>query len=202
MPPGTAPQRVLAAVRDFAREEFALKHRYAMVLHTDEPHPHVHLVVKAVSEQGSRLTIRKATLRMWRAEFARRLREQGIAANATERAVRGQVNSRKVDGVYRAVARNDSSHMRQRTQQVANELSEGGIRIEPGKGKLAKTRRDVQQSWRHVTAVLTHQKRSDLATEVLRFVDQMPPPLTEKEQIAAAIVARMKESRISEPPLR
>lgn len=47
MPPGTSPKGVLKATRDFAREEFALKHRYVLVLHTDEPHPHVHLVVKA-----------------------------------------------------------------------------------------------------------------------------------------------------------
>lgn len=47
MPPGTSPQTVLAAVRKFAVNEFAFQHRYALVLHTDEPHPHVHLVVKA-----------------------------------------------------------------------------------------------------------------------------------------------------------
>src|SRR5882672_1486466 len=88
MPPGTPPHGVLAAVRNFAREEFALKHRYAMVLHTDEPH--LHVVVKAVSEQGVRLNIRKPTLREWRREFARHLRAQGIAANATDRFVRGQ----------------------------------------------------------------------------------------------------------------
>ena len=66
MPAGTPPDKVLAAVKNFAREEFGLKHRYAMVLHTDEPHPHVHMVVKAISEQGVRLNIRKATLREWR----------------------------------------------------------------------------------------------------------------------------------------
>jgi len=47
MPAGTPPEKVLKSVRNFAREEFALKHRYAMVLHTDEPHPHVHMVIKA-----------------------------------------------------------------------------------------------------------------------------------------------------------
>src|SRR5882757_8324647 len=88
MPPGTPPGKVLQAVRNFARDEFALKHRYAMVLHTDEPHAHVHVVVKAVSEQGKRLNIRKATLRAWRREFARHLRALGVAANATERAIR------------------------------------------------------------------------------------------------------------------
>ena len=35
MPAGTPPNKVLAAVKDFAREEFGAKHRYAMVLHTD-----------------------------------------------------------------------------------------------------------------------------------------------------------------------
>src|SRR5580658_9086464 len=52
MPPGTPAEGVFQAARNLAREEFALKHRYALVLHTDEPHPHVHLVVKAVSEEG------------------------------------------------------------------------------------------------------------------------------------------------------
>jgi hypothetical protein len=87
MPPGTPAKGVLEAARNFASEEFGSKHRYALVLHTDEEHPHVHLVVKAVSEQGVRLNVRKAVLREWRREFARHLREQGIAANATERAV-------------------------------------------------------------------------------------------------------------------
>src|SRR3984885_6557956 len=96
MPPGTPPDKVLGAVRNFAREEFWGQHRYALTLHTDEPHPHVHLVLKAVSEQGVRLNIKKATLRHWRSEFAPNLRARGVEANATERAVRGQyLKSRK-----------------------------------------------------------------------------------------------------------
>ena len=35
--------------RMFSREQFPSKHRYAVVLHTGEPHLHVHLVVKAES---------------------------------------------------------------------------------------------------------------------------------------------------------
>ncbi len=53
MPAGTSPEKVQAAVRNFAREEFGLKHRYVMALHTDEPHPHVHLVLKARSDAGA-----------------------------------------------------------------------------------------------------------------------------------------------------
>lgn len=86
MPAGTPPDKLLAAVRDFARKEYAPKHRYALALHTDEPHPHVHVVVRAINEEGERLNIRKATLRYWRKAYARLLRNHTIAAKATPRA--------------------------------------------------------------------------------------------------------------------
>src|SRR5437879_8226729 len=147
MPAGTPPDKVLAAVKNFAREEFGLKHRYAMALHTDEPHPHVHMVVKAVSEQGVRLNVRRATLRKWRREFARHLRALGVAANATERAVRGQSQSPKLDGIYRPERRGDSRRTRDRVEAVARELAKGDLRVEAGKAKLLETRKQVQQGW-------------------------------------------------------
>jgi hypothetical protein len=91
MPPGTNPDKVLAAVQNLCRDEFALKHRYVMALHMDDPHPHVHVVLKAVSEQGTRLNIKKAQLKEWRSKFAAHLRGLGVAANATPRQFRGVV---------------------------------------------------------------------------------------------------------------
>jgi hypothetical protein len=41
----------------------------------------------------------------WRREFARRLRQQGVDANAAEQAVRGQIANSKSDGIYRATRR-------------------------------------------------------------------------------------------------
>src|SRR5262249_29769580 len=124
MPAGTPPAKLLAAVRNFAREEFALQHRYVLALHTDEPHPHVHIVVKAMSEQGVRLNIRNSTLREWRKKFARHLRAQGVAANATERAVRGEGRSNKLDGIYRPMMdeTRGSTHMRGKVAAVAAQL--------------------------------------------------------------------------------
>jgi len=90
MPPGTNPDKVLSAVQNLCREEFALKHRYAMALHTDDAHPHVHVVLKARSEQGQRLNISKSHLKEWRVKFAAHLRELGVAANATPREFRDQ----------------------------------------------------------------------------------------------------------------
>lgn len=187
MPPGTPAKGVLQAARNFAREEFTLKHRYALVLHTDEPHPHVHVVVKAVSEQGERLNIRKATLREWRQEFARHLRDQGIAANATERAVRGESRTHKKDGIYRAAQRGDSTHARARTEAVAAELLEGALRVEPARSKLIRTRNQVERGWRSVSDTLVDQNHPDLAARVRRFIDQMLPPRSEKEQLAASL---------------
>ncbi len=184
MPAGTSPDGLLAASRAFAREQFAFKHRYAMVLHTDQDHPHVHLVVKAMSELGERLNIRKATLREWRREFARHLREQGIEANATERPVRGQSRTYKADGIYRAALRGASIHARERTDAVAVDLLSGTLRIEAGKSKLVHTRSEVERGWRAVSDVLIAQGQTDLAGEVRRFSEQMLPPLSEKEWIA------------------
>jgi integrase len=127
MPAGTPPKKVVAAVRDFAREEFGRRHRYAMVLHTDEPHPHVHVVVKAVSEAGVRLNISRETLQHWRREFARQLRAQGVEANATERRVRGQSRTSKLDSIFRAAQRGESSHMATRVRDVVRELKAGSL---------------------------------------------------------------------------
>lgn len=192
MPPGTPPKGVLAAARGFAREEFALKHRYALVLHTDEPHPHVHLVVKAVSEQGERLNIHKSTLREWRREFARQLRAQGIAANATERAVRGETRAPKLDGIYRAAQRGDSTHTRLRAELAADELLRGKLRVEPAKSKLVGTRREVEHGWRATSEVLVAQGHPELAAEVRRFMDNLPPVRTEKELIVEALASRLR----------
>ena len=195
MPPGTPAKAVLEAARNFAREEFALKHRYALVLHTDEPHPHIHLVVKAVSERGERLNIRKATLREWRREFARHMRDQGIEANATERAVRGQARAPKLDGIYRAALRGDSTHTRERTQAVASELANGRLLAEPARLRLRETRGEIERGWRAIGDILLAQGQSELANQVRKFLEQMQQPTTEKEQIAALLRQRTRESR-------
>jgi hypothetical protein len=196
MPPGTPPEKVLAAVKNFARAEFGLKHRYAMVLHTDEPHPHVHMVVKAVSEQGERLNIRKPMLRVWRREFARQLRLLGVSANATERAVRGQSQTSKRDGIYRAAKRAESRFVQERTDAVAAELKRGDFRIESGKVMLLNTREAVRAGWDTVRNLLPDGGRPDLSWLVGRLLDRMRSPDTDKEQIAAGLNPRTRASSI------
>lgn len=195
MPPGTPPDKVLAAVRNFATQEFALQHRYAMVLHTDEPHPHVHIVVKAVSEQGERLNIRKETLRHWRAEFARHLRALGVEANATERAVRGEQQTTMSDGIYRAMRRGDSSHMRDRVESAAKALSDGRRPNEPGKATLAETRLEVMSGWAAASDLLDQQGQSALATRLRGFVAALSPARTDRERITEQLIRQLAVQR-------
>jgi hypothetical protein len=198
MPAGTPPKKVQAAVRNFAREEFALKHRYVMALHTDEPHPHVHVLVKATSNEGQRLYIKKATLREWRKGFAHHLRELGVPANATPRYVRGVTSYQKPDGIYRARLRGESTHFIKRVKAVAQELKEGKLQVESGKAKLLCTREEVRSGWLAVNDELMRQGHPEIAAQVKQYVEQMPRPLTEKEYIATKLLERARKPRVRE----
>ncbi len=197
MPAGTPPDKVLSAVRNFAREQFWGQHRYAFALHTDEDHPHVHLVLKAVSEQGIRLNIQKATLRVWRSEFARNLRLIGVPANATERAVRGQDHKAKKDGIYRAGLRGDSSYVRAQAEAVASELLTGDIHIDRGKRTLIETRKQVVRGWAQVATALKKEGELMLADKVRSFAAGFSPPRTDRELVAQELISRGRTVRTS-----
>ena len=183
MPAGTPPAGLLRGAQAFARETFGAKHRYAMVLHTDEPHPHVHMIVKAVSEEGVRLNIRKATLREWRREFARHLRAQGIRASATDKAVRGATRAKLSDGTYRGMLRGASrrnwEHLGARGMETASEAS--------GRELLLRTRAQVERGWLAVAEILDRQGQRDLAWHVRRFTDALPLVRTDRELLRQAL---------------
>jgi hypothetical protein len=192
MPPGTPPDKVLEAVRNFAREEFGLKHRYALVLHTDEPHPHVHMVVKAMSEQGERLNIRKATLRVWRSEFARHLRVLGAPANATDRQVRGETKPQKSDGLYWEKLRADLSHRRDTEAEGFRVASTGDSHRKRRNVGLVQSPEQVARGWTALAGDLELQGLHDLARDVRKFVSRMLPIA---DQIQNAPDARGQEDR-------
>lgn len=192
MPEGTPAEKLLLASWDFAREQFALKHRYALAMHTDQDRPYVHLVVKAVSEDGRRLNIRKATLREWRGLFAQHLRAHGIAANATERAVRGQTRLSFKDAIYRASFRGDPRYLRERVLRIAEELRDGGLKRNPGKTKLLETRSDVIVGWHAVADALLGAGQGAIAEKIWGFIGGMHRPLTTDEQLVSKLEERTR----------
>jgi hypothetical protein len=190
---------VLAAARNFAQEKFALQHRYAMVLHTDQPHPHVHMVVKAEGEHGRRLHINKEMLREWREDFARMMRDQGIAANATPRVTRGRSKGRTNDRIYRAQRRGASTALRRQVTSVARELKETGTVRDPSRKKLLETRKAVVDGWMWVADILDRQGEVSLAGDLRYFAKHLPPVLTDRERIAAGILNHRDRRRAALP---
>lgn len=195
MPAGTPADKVLLATQGFCREQFALKHRYVLALHTDEPHPHVHVIIKAISEQGERLNIRKATLREWREEFASQLRLVGVPANATPRFIRGETRPRKSDGIFRAARRGASTHIRQRVEAAAAALREANNNGEPAKLRLRETRRELEREWLATSDALRSQGQTALAEQTRHFVDGLPPARTEREWLTAGLIEQARRHR-------
>jgi len=185
MPSPTPPDKVLAAARKFALEKFGTEHRYAMALHVDQRHPHVHMVVKAESEHGRRLHIDKEMLRTWREDFARMMRKQGIAANATPRVLRGKNKGKTKDAIYRAQRRGASHAVREKLKNVVHELQSTGTLRDPAKGHLVETRKALVAAWARTADQLDAQGEATLAGEVRHFSRHLPPVLTDRERLAA-----------------
>jgi hypothetical protein len=187
MPSPTPPDKVLAAARKFALEKFALQHRYAMVLHTDQKHPHVHMVVKAESEDGRRLHIDKDMLRHWREDFAQAMRQRGVVANATPRFARGRNKRKASDAIFKAGQRGASTALRERAQEIARQLLKNGSLQEPARPKLIETRKALTDAWLNVANALDSQGETSLASEVRNFTRHLPRVLTDRERVAVAL---------------
>lgn len=189
MPAPTPPDKVLAAARRFGREHFGARHRYAMVLHTHQAHPHVHMVVKAENEQGRRLHIDKQMLRQWREEFAQLMREQGVAANATPRVVRGRKKEGTKGSVYRALRRDGERLYVARTLSRGNEDRPVGI-MALAEESLRRTRESVVAYWRKTADILDAQGEISLAGDVRYFAQRLPPVLTGRQYSSTRVASR------------
>jgi type IV secretory pathway VirD2 relaxase len=194
MPAPTPADKVLAAARKFAREKFA-QHRYAMVLHTDQKHPHVHLVVKAENELGQRLHIDKQRLREWREDLARLMREQGIAANATPRAIRGENKKYPREKIFKAQRYGKSTALHDRVMGIANELSRSRTIVDPAREKLLETRKSLVATWMRAADVLDAQGEIILAGDVRYFVKHLPPVLTDRQRLATQFIGFIQKER-------
>lgn len=177
MPSPTPPDKVLAAARNFAREKFGTQQRYAMVLHTDQQHPHVHMVVKAEGDDGQRLHVDKAMLRHWREDFARMMREQGVAANATPRVARGRNRGKTRDARYRAQRHGASRALRSTMTEIVKQLHETGAFRDPARPRLIETRKAIVKHWMTIADALDARGETALADDVRHFVQNLPPVL-------------------------
>jgi len=204
MPPGTSRAGVTKAARQFAKEQFK-DHEYVFAAHDDEAHPHVHLCVKAVNHEGRRLNPRKADLQKWRQHFAARLRDEGIAANATPRRTRGVVQKAAkqpilhMDKEYRDGQRKrpskatigQSQMLRDATKEghyLYERKNDSGQRIRvsenPFSQQITDSRRRTLDAYREIAQDLARSanvKDQQLAQAIGQFVASMPPVKTHLE---------------------
>lgn len=216
MPAGTPPEKVLKAVKKFAREEFAHQHRYAMALHAEQKdghgkHPHVHLVVKAEHEyEGPRLNPRKADLQRWREAFAATLNELGVAATATRRDDRGKPKTSKSTPIYRAAQRDpkpardrgtpparteagDSVFMRKKLEAIKRELRNTDQVADPDAYRsLMSVRAQVNERYAQAIDWLRSQGREEEARRFEVMQRDLPPVRSEKQVLAEMLSAEQR----------
>ena len=191
MPPGEDPEVVRRSVRLFAERTFGGKHEYVFALHTDAKHPHCHLTVKSIGFHGKRLHIARETPQQWREAFVDALEQNGVAAEATPRRVRGVVKKAEKQ-VIRHIEAGDKTHSPRisltktaRELAAVNELrGQGAAEARPWEAAIEKNSKETRAFW--LAAANELAKSADNADKALSirirgFVQGMPPVETAKQ---------------------
>ena len=89
--------------------------------------------------------------------------------------------------------------MRSRVLGASDDLRQGTFRCHPGKARLLESRREVARRWLAVAKGLRDDGRETLALEALHFVRAMPPPRTEREQIAEQLLEQVWTNKLRAP---
>lgn len=196
MPEGTNSESLKKAARDFVKNEFSENHEYAFALHTDDKHPHVHIIVKTLGFDQKRLNPRKADIQNWRENFAEKLRDNGIEAEATPRVIRGVVKKSEAQvlrHLEQAEAKRKprvSTVKESQKNAVMDELNaeKKGVYKKPMDWDRAinKQREEVKKAWDDLASELEKQNSRDdmyLARQVRIFADYLPVAETNHDQM-------------------
>ncbi|MBT8156151.1 relaxase/mobilization nuclease domain-containing protein [Epibacterium ulvae] len=191
MPADVNAEGIKDAVRALAEDEFGGRHDYVMALHTDTKHPHVHLTVRTVGHDGIKLNLRKADLQHLRSQFAQRLRQRGIDAEATPRHARGVTRKSQKMPVYKVrqkgqLARTDEA----KREEARRDMQAHGGRLPdyPWDNALMSRRNRVIGTYmKAATALALSDDPEDraLARDTQRYAAQLTDLRTERVQIAS-----------------
>jgi len=192
MPPGNPPDRVQEAARTWARETFADRYDWLMARHDDKDHPHVHVTVRSVGNDGKRLTAGPKELQEWRERFARELRRHGVEAEATPRQARGQVRKSDRIAVHKIEKRGalPTAKLRE-TDLAAQEAKAATPRPAFGwEAEIEHRQRAIQQAYLDRAELLSagnDPADRQLAKDIRRFVAEMPVAATRRQALAAEL---------------
>jgi hypothetical protein len=207
MPAATDAVAMRDAARSFAAETFGDRFDYVFVLHTDTDHPHVHLAVRVLGDDGRRLNPKKADLAAWREEFARALRDRGVDAEATPRRARGVTRKpersavRKI-GERNAAGRGPMADVRQGAyRDAARAAFQDGAAPTSWEVHTLRRQGQVRDLYLAQAALLmTSADEADrnLGRAIERFVNTMPAPDTQR----LALARELREANQALQPVR
>jgi len=206
MPPGTDPDTVYRAARAFAQTELE-RFPYAMALHTDADHPHVHLTVAARGEDGARFNPRKDDLAGWRESFARELRARGIEAEATPRRARGVIQKMERTPIRKMRDRAEAGTaelprvLQSSRAEAAAMAQEKPVKARPWEVSAIVRQSEVRASYEKAATELeasADPADRKLAQQTRAFVASMPDPMTRDRDQARQMAETTRKVRDSE----
>lgn len=189
MPPGVPHKPVFEAAADFAQGSFT-KNAWLLARHDDEAHPHVHISVRAQSDDGLQFHPGPAEFRQMRERFAQNLRDHGIEAEAAPRWARGKAIKAQDRQVY--LMERDfreglgpEPHYAAKDAAEAFQIARGRDAFErPWEQRLKERHREVRKAYLSIAEALERLGSIEdrtLAGQLRGFVERMQPPLTRRE---------------------
>lgn len=203
-PPGTDPEALKKAVRDFTEAEFKSKgFEYIWTIHTDKAHPHAHVLIKNRSADGHRLHYSNQELRAMRERFCVIAEQYGIDLNATSRAVRGKTRRDKpIERVYQEQRGSQHIYEKYRIEELVKALKEGRDLDEPElMKKVRMTRTEILKNAADYIEELRQTGKPEdltLAASIEKKISEMPPVESAQEvrlRKAKEKIARKRQQR-------
>lgn len=201
MPGNTNATGVRDAVRALAEQEFGGRHDYAMALHTDTPHPHVHLTVRTIGHDGVKLNLRKADLQHLRDTFAEKLRQRGIEAESTPRHARGKTRRGESTPVYKIRQRGGKPYIdAKKRNEVRRDLdrNNGVLPTHVWDAAIADRRNRVMRTYAGAARILAQSDDPadrDLARTTERFNTRLTEVATQRTEIARSLEVLQSHGR-------
>lgn len=210
-PPGTDPEALKKAVRDFTEAEFKSRgFEFIWTIHTDKAHPHAHVLIKNRAADGKRLHYSNQELRAMRERFCVIAQNYGIDLNATSRAVRGRTKRAKpIERVYQEQRGSQHIYEKYRIEEFVKALKEGRDLDEPElMKKVRMTRTEIlKNAAEYVEELRQTGKPEDLtlAASIEKKISEMPPVESAQEvrlRKAKEKIRRKKQQRTEEERAR
>ena len=193
MPEGTDRDALKKAARDFALEAFDGR-EWFMAEHRDTSHPHVHLCIKMADDYGHRLNPRKNDIQIWREQFAEKLNEHGIEANATKRQVRGKTRRPKTQAQIHSLKNKRPLKTEKQRSQFVKDSFKSGVSIadaEPLK-RAKNTRNEVLSNAAGFIKELEEGGNTTLANNLKTHFAKLPAVESEQQ----LLLRKMREEAV------